>query len=481
MRTLLALAHFSAALALSGAEVPAEWRPLFNGRDLSNWDTWLGPRPEASGDSSKGSLPIGLNTDPLGVFSVVSIDGAPAIRISGQVFGALTTREEYGNVHIRAEYKWGEKKWPPRHEAGHYRDSGILYWCVGQHGAGSGAWMRSVECNIMERGVGQWWSVAGAYCNVEGRRVTLEQEPNIPYRGESPGEQVILWQPGGPTVVAGVSEGVTSPLDPEHPHGQWNVCEVMAWGNAALHLLNGRVVLALTNPRYAQGGRETPLRRGKVQIQSEGAEVFYRKIEVRVLAQVPVELWGHVPGGKDDEAGFQPLFGKTAGEGWKQCGPGHFTLANGVATGVGGMGLWWHTNRMFTNFVLRGEWVQEGDIADSGLFLRFPDPGNDPWVAVHKGHEMEIGDPAPQDPTWRTGSIYPFAAAVTTACVKPYGEWNRYEIICDGHNYSVRINGQLVTMWTDPQQRSQAGYIGLQNYDDGKTVRHRNLRIRELP
>ena len=144
------------------------------------------------------------------------------------------------------------------------------------------------------------------------------------------------------------------------------------------------------------------------------------------------------------------------------------------------MGLWWYTGRQYTNFVLRGEFVQEQPIADSGVFLRFPDPGNDPWNAVHQGHEMEIGDPEPKDPTWRTGSIYPFQAS-TRANTKPLGQWNAYEIICQGQTYTVWMNGEQIMTWTDPKQRTRSGYIGLQNYNDGKTVRHRNVRIKDLP
>ena len=93
-----------------------------------------------------------------------------------------------------------------------------------------------------------------------------------------------------------------------------------------------------------------------------------------------------------------PLLADAALKDWKQAGPGKFTVENGVATASGGMGLWWYTGRQFTNFVLRGEFVQEQPIADSGVFVRFPDPGNDPWVAVKRGHEFEIGDPAPERP-----------------------------------------------------------------------------------
>jgi hypothetical protein len=180
------------------------------------------------------------------------------------------------------------------------------------------------------------------------------------------------------------------------------------------------------------------------------------------------------------EAGFVSLFSDGALKAWRQCGPGHFDVTNGVATGVGGMGLWWYTGRQYTNFVLRGEFMQEQPIADSGVFLRFPDPGHDPWNAVHQGHEMEIGDPEPKDPTWRTGSIYPFQASIR-ANTKPLGQWNEYEIICQGQTYTVRMNGEQIMTWTDPKQRTRSGYIGLQNYNDGKTVRHRNVRIKDLP
>jgi len=178
--------------------------------------------------------------------------------------------------------------------------------------------------------------------------------------------------------------------------------------------------------------------------------------------------------------GFMEMFSEAALKNWRQCGPGRFEVTNGVATGVGGMGLWWYAGRAFTNFVMRGEFVQEQEIADSGVFLRFPDPKDDPWNAVHQGHEIEIGDPEPKDPTWRTGSVYPFQAS-KTAHTKPIGQWNQYEITCDGQRYVVRINGEVVTDWTDPKMRTRSGFIGLQNYNDQKTVRHRMVRIKPLP
>ncbi|GEM_PF-246857 len=463
-------------LPFTNEAADGNWQTLFNGRNLAGWDTWLGPKSSGYHDPKKGKEPpLGLNHDPLGVFTVVEKDGAPAIRVSGEVFGAITTKDEFDNVHIRIEYKWGEKKWPPRQLPKHYRDSGVLYWCIGPQGAGSYAWMRSVECNIMEKGVGQWWGVAGTYVDIEGRKVVLEKEPGVPYRGESPGEECILYVPGGPQFTTG--EGITSALDPEKP-GEWNVCEVFAWGNVGIHLLNGQVVLVLTNPRYRENDREFELTHGKIQLQSEGAEIFFRKVEAGPITEIPTNLLAHIPPSAPDEKGFVPLLGKA--DGWAQCGPGNFTLEKGIATGHGGMGLWWHTNRMFTNFVLRGEWLQEGPNSDSGIFVRFPNPANDPWIAVKHGHEFEIGDRKAAKPEDGTGSFYPFHGPAELP-LKPWGEWNSYELTCIGPNYSLRLNGKLVNTWTDDRNRPLAGYVGLQNYPYKEAVRHRNLRIKELP
>src|SRR5262245_1659691 len=107
---LLAIGALALTLPLSpsvdGGKVE-EWMPLFNGRDLDGWDTWLG-KPY------KGTENVGLNKDPKGVYSVVMHDGKPAIRITGEIFGALTSKQEYENYHFKLQFKWGEKKWPPR-------------------------------------------------------------------------------------------------------------------------------------------------------------------------------------------------------------------------------------------------------------------------------------------------------------------------------------------------------------------------------
>lgn len=237
----------------------AGWTPLFNGKDLSGWDTFLSYQPESGSKEI-----VGVNKDPGGVFSVV--DGA--IRISGKTWGALTSKGEYENFHLRLEFKWGEQKWPPKDKA--KRDSGILYHAVGPHGAQSDHWMRSLELQVQEGDCGDFHSLDGVMLDLEAEKVTVDGGENLKYTP-------------GAAVVRGVKQRVVKRQDYEKPNGQWNVLEVIARGDSVTHVVNGETVLRATNVRQVVDGKEVPLTKGKIQLQSEGAEVFYRKIEVQPL------------------------------------------------------------------------------------------------------------------------------------------------------------------------------------------------------
>src|SRR5947207_1967035 len=88
LRTILraGLAVLVAVAAVAAEPAPAD-RPaiqLFNGKDLEGWDSDLA-------SAERGQPALGHNNDPLKVFSVVTEDGEPAIRVSGQVMGGLST------------------------------------------------------------------------------------------------------------------------------------------------------------------------------------------------------------------------------------------------------------------------------------------------------------------------------------------------------------------------------------------------------
>jgi hypothetical protein len=284
---LMTLAPIPIQAAPSPSPSPSvEWTALFNGKDLSGWDTWLGvPHASVTGldlpkdETGKYTAAQGLNSDPKKVFTVVTVDGAPAIRISGEMFGALTSRGEYGDFHLRLEFKWGEKKWPPRETVA--RDSGILYYAVGEHGAADNkAWMRSLECQVQEHDVGDFWSVGGNAVDVAGDA-----------EGEGK-DRRLVHRPGAPLVTVGETpRRAIKALDNENPTGAWNTVEVLCLAGKCLHVVNGKVNLVLTSPRQpAADGGMVPLTKGRLQIQSEGAEVFYRSITVRPISAFPAGL-----------------------------------------------------------------------------------------------------------------------------------------------------------------------------------------------
>src|SRR5436190_12729347 len=314
------------ALSVRAADAP--WKQLFNERNFDGWDKFLA--------TPNGDQPLVANVDPKSVFSVTNLNGENVIHVTGEVYGAITTREEFTNFHFRVQFQWGRQRWPGRENVG--RDSGILYCGIGQPNPHTG-WLISVENNIMEKGIGQWWSVNGAIIDVEGEWITPELEPHIPYQKESAGEKNIVYREGAPRITATPANGITPNFEAEKPFGEWNSVEVVFWGGNCIHLLNGRVNMVLVNPCYEEAGQWRPLSRGKIQLQSEAAEVFYRNVEVRPLYELPAEFLNEIPSPVADEQGFIPLLTRETLKGWKQCGPGRFIVENGVATADGGMGL----------------------------------------------------------------------------------------------------------------------------------------------
>ena len=160
---------------------------------------------------------------------------------------------------------------------------------------------------------------------------------------------------------------------------------------------------------------------------------------------------------------------------WQMAGPGEFVHDGNTVYAQGGMGLYWYNAQAFKDFELELEWQVTDVSNNSGVFVRFPNPGDDPWVAVKEGYEIQICDtPAPKHDT---GSVYSFQAA-THLPTKPQGEWNTYLIRVVGQQYTISINGELVNSYTG--DRSEHGHIGLQNHDDGSPVRYRNIRVTEI-
>ncbi|WP_419707768.1 family 16 glycoside hydrolase [Promicromonospora sp. NFX87] len=185
------------------------------------------------------------------------------------------------------------------------------------------------------------------------------------------------------------------------------------------------------------------------------------------------------------ERGYRALFdGTTASlEGWRLAGAGSFgRQADCSIRSTGGMGLLWHTGQELGTYSLKLDWKLVKD-DNGGIFVGFPNPGNDPWVAVNQGYEIQVD--ASDEPDRTTGSIYTFQGADPDAveqALKPVGSWNSYEIRVVGQNIKVLLNGVLVNDFdsTDPARDLAQGYVGLQNHGGGETIYYRDVRVKDL-
>jgi hypothetical protein len=263
-------------VALSDPTTQTAVRPdrtvrLFDGKTLDGFYTWL--------------VDTGRE-DPLRVFTVVDqVDGAPAIRVSGERWGGLVTREAYRDYRLIVEFRWGLATWGERKSAS--RDSGVLVHCQGPDGNTgrdfNGAWMRSVEAQVIEGGVGDFILVGGF--DPGGREV----QPRLTVRAAKDRDGEPVFDPkaeprefaGGRVNWLGRDPdwedrlGFRGRDDVESPPGQWTRLEVIADGDRLTNVVNGRVV--------NEGARST-LTEGKILIQSEGAEIYVRRVDLEPLS-----------------------------------------------------------------------------------------------------------------------------------------------------------------------------------------------------
>ena len=265
---LAALGLASAVAAGQEPEIPAFARnpppvrsadPIlrFNGRDLAGFYAFTRTH--------------GFE-DPQRVFSVQ--DGM--LRVSGEDFAGLATGGVFADYHLVVEWRWGEKTWGKRTDAA--RDSGILLHGVGRDGAAHGQWLESVECQLIEGGCGDFILVDG-----KGR-------PRMTSPTRTGPDKQPYYDPAGPAAERdrgrinwwGRDPGWKDVRDTrdrtgvERPRGEWNRTEVICDGDAITVLMNGVLVNRGTKVQPAEG---------KIQFQSEGAELFFRTIEVRPLVR----------------------------------------------------------------------------------------------------------------------------------------------------------------------------------------------------
>lgn len=229
---------------------------LFNGENLDGWYSFIQHR--------------GRDNDPKNVFSVH--DGL--LHISGEELGTITTKKAYQNYKLDVEFKWGTKTYGSRE--GKAMDNGVLIHSTGADGASGGIWMYSIEINVIEGGTGDFIVIGGGQKG--NHSLTTLVAPKIPgssYYFKEGGDSLtvhggrINWfgrDPNWKDVT-----GFRGKNDIEKPSGEWNHLEIIADGNKISVTLNGTLVNRAFSARPNIG---------RIQIQSEGAEIFYRKVDI---------------------------------------------------------------------------------------------------------------------------------------------------------------------------------------------------------
>lgn len=275
------------SLACSLQAKEEDWKPMLNEK-LDGWEVWIAA-PHSSVkdlpadipvDAEGKRQPLGLNNDPKGVYTVKMEDGEPVLHITGEIWGGLTTKEEYSRYHFRTQFRWGEKKWEPRLDQA--RDNGIIYHATGKHGAAWGTWKKCLEFQVQENDMGDFFQIAGTRVDIKAVK-----EGDLFY-----------YDPAGTTMRFGEGPGVASFRAAhlrgkfEKPHGEWNTLELYVMGRDAVHVVNGNVVLVLHNASAVDKAtkEETPLTSGQIQIQSESAECYYRRMEILQIDEFPAEI-----------------------------------------------------------------------------------------------------------------------------------------------------------------------------------------------
>jgi hypothetical protein len=211
------------------------------------------------------------------------------------------------------------------------------------------------------------------------------------------------------------------------------------------------------------------------------------------------------------EAGFTSLFDGASLQHWNMStirnqpgrdNPGRFVASNGALLSTPGtdIGLLWHDQPTPPDFVLRLEWRRWQEDANSGVFLRFPNPetrnyDNTAFVGVDFGFEVQIDQLAAPDglPIHKTAAIYGFQGPNNPGAlpVNPIGDWNLFEIRVQGQSYKVALNGVDVTVFNFvagsdaahperglPNTNAVPRFIGLQTHTG--RVAFRRVQIRPL-
>jgi hypothetical protein len=471
------------------AAVPAAptWKPLFNGKNLSGWSVHY-----ASKSADGAPAPSSLFKIENGEIRTYPTQTAGSVQPNAY----LVTDGTYQDYRLSLEYKWGEKKFAPRLDQ--VRDAGLLYHV---HRDRAGDWPASAEAQIQEGDTGDSWAVSTqltSFVNPDTGFYTLPENGGVP------------------VTVGEDGKFLRTRHSRTNEYPGWNTLEIIVRGDHATHLVNGMVVMRVSDLKSWNADTKSwvKLDRGHIALQAEAAEIAYRNIRIRPLTNdddLPpkpevTEIWypvpphvtpGATPGAPPSDAVV--LFDGKSADQWKSAKDGSaapWTVKDGeliVAPKTGDI----QTKTVFGDVQLHVEWWDPSlppdkvnqDRGNSGIFLQ-------------DVYEVQVLDNY-TNPTYvngMVGSIYKQYPPLVNAAW-PAEHWQTYDIIFTAPRFAangkllsparltVLLNGVLVQ--NDSVLKGGTTYIGAPSYtphgdmpirlqDHGHLVRYRNIWLRKL-
>lgn len=309
--------------------------------------------------------------------------------------------------------------------------------------------------------------------------------------------QVQMWDTSRVDVGAQVGSGglynnQTNPSKPskvaDNKLGEWNSMFIKMVGDRVTVILNGEKVVDNVILENYWDRKKPIFPVEQIELQAHGSKVYYRNIYVKELEQQkPFQL-----SDQEVKEGFKVLFDGTNMHEWTG-NTVDYALEDGniSLTPSNSFGGNLYTKKEYGNFVYRFEF-QLTPAANNGVGIRTP-MGVD---AAYDGMEIQILDcehPVYKDITkyQHHGAVYGILPA-TQHALKPVGEWNTEEIVADGDNIRVTVNGVVVLEGNirdavkngtpdgkeHPGLFNKKGHIGFLGH--GSPVKFRNIRIKEL-
>jgi 3-keto-disaccharide hydrolase len=229
MRAAIAvlLAVTLGSVSLSAPVQEGGFKPLFDGKSLAGWKPFL----RAGKD--------GTPPDPKATWSIK--DGA--IICTGKPNGYIVTEKEYGDYVLKL--KW---RFPAGSKGG---NSGVLLHVTGP----DKVWPNSIEAQLFAGSAGDFWLIA----DDKGQLPKLELNEALKDPKNKEGRHYFRFDKDSPV---------------EKPFGEWNEYEITCKGGDITLVVNGKKV---------NEGKNGQLKKGRIALQSEGAEVHFKDIMIRSL------------------------------------------------------------------------------------------------------------------------------------------------------------------------------------------------------